>query len=358
MIAGCGTSQAAKHALRWPAARVTGIDFSATSVRHTEELKQKYELDNLEVHQLPLTEVGELGATFDQIVCTGVLHHLPDPDAGLAALRDVLAPGGVMHLMLYAPYGRTGVYMLQEFCRRLGIEADRRRNPGARHRPRRAAVRTSAGNAAARGARLSERGGARRCAAAPAGPRLLGAGAVRVPRTVRAAVRPVGEAGALQPPLRPDGAPPADGAPRAASAHGPARRRRAVSGDDGLATASSCIATTTRGAAHERQLQRRRLAALRADSGARHHRGRGAVAPRRGGGAHQPEPQPHRHLSADRRARRSGSTTPIDGARTIGELAEEQGQRETAGPFFQRLGWHDQVVFDASASEPISRMRQ
>ena len=47
LIAGCGTSQAAKHALRWPTARVTGIDFSATSVRHTEALKRKYDLDNL-----------------------------------------------------------------------------------------------------------------------------------------------------------------------------------------------------------------------------------------------------------------------------------------------------------------------
>jgi hypothetical protein len=28
-----------------------------------------------------------------------------------------------MHLMIYAPYGRAGIYMLQEFCRRLGIRA-------------------------------------------------------------------------------------------------------------------------------------------------------------------------------------------------------------------------------------------
>jgi len=28
-----------------------------------------------------------------------------------------------MHLMVYAPHGRTGIYMLQEFCRRLGIRA-------------------------------------------------------------------------------------------------------------------------------------------------------------------------------------------------------------------------------------------
>jgi hypothetical protein len=26
-----------------------------------------------------------------------------------------------MHLMVYAPYGRTGIYMIQEYCRRLGI---------------------------------------------------------------------------------------------------------------------------------------------------------------------------------------------------------------------------------------------
>jgi len=123
LIAGCGTSQAAKHALRWPQAQVTGIDFSATSVRRTEELKQKYHLKNLQVHQLAIERVNDLGTSFDQIVCTGVLHHLADPDFGLSALRNVLKPDGAMHLMVYAPYGRTGIYMLQEFCRRLGIRA-------------------------------------------------------------------------------------------------------------------------------------------------------------------------------------------------------------------------------------------
>ena len=121
LIAGCGTSQAAKHALRWPSAQVTGIDFSATSVRCTEELKRKYHLDNLQVRQLPIEQISDLGTTFDQVVCTGVLHHLADPDVGLRALRGVLKPDGAMHLMVYAPYGRTGIYMLQEFCRRLGI---------------------------------------------------------------------------------------------------------------------------------------------------------------------------------------------------------------------------------------------
>jgi SAM-dependent methyltransferase len=121
LVAGCGTSQGAKHALRWPTAQVTGIDVSATSVKYTENLKQKYSLNNLQVYELPVERVHELGASFDQIVCTGVLHHLADPDAGLRALRGVLKPDGAMHLMVYAPYGRAGIYMLQEFCKRLGI---------------------------------------------------------------------------------------------------------------------------------------------------------------------------------------------------------------------------------------------
>jgi SAM-dependent methyltransferase len=121
LVAGCGTSQAAMHALREPDARVTAIDISETSLSHTRDLQQKYGLRNLDLHRLAIEQVGELGQTFDQVVCTGVLHHLPDPDTGLRALRNVLAPRGAMHLMVYAAYGRVGIYMMQEYCRLLGV---------------------------------------------------------------------------------------------------------------------------------------------------------------------------------------------------------------------------------------------
>jgi SAM-dependent methyltransferase len=123
LVAGCGTSQAAKHAMRWPAAKITAIDASDTSVRATEALKRRYDLKNLDVRRLPIERAGELDQRFDQIVCTGVLHHLADPDAGLRALAELLAPDGAMHVMVYAPYGRAGVYMMQAFCRHLGIRA-------------------------------------------------------------------------------------------------------------------------------------------------------------------------------------------------------------------------------------------
>jgi SAM-dependent methyltransferase len=121
LVAGCGTSQAATYALREPDARVTAIDISETSLRHTRDLQRKYGLRNLDLHRLAIEQVDQLGSKFDQIVCTGVLHHLSDPDAGLRALRNVLATNGAMHLMVYATYGRVGIYMMQEYCRLLGV---------------------------------------------------------------------------------------------------------------------------------------------------------------------------------------------------------------------------------------------
>jgi SAM-dependent methyltransferase len=121
LVAGCGTNQAAHYALRWPRAQVIGIDVSAKSIAFTQALKRKHGLDNLEVRQLAVESAAELGRSFEHIVCTGVLHHLPDPDAGLRALREVLEPSGSLNVMVYAPYGRAGVYMLQDYCRRLGI---------------------------------------------------------------------------------------------------------------------------------------------------------------------------------------------------------------------------------------------
>jgi SAM-dependent methyltransferase len=126
LVAGCGTSQAARYALRELDARITAIDISETSLRHTRDLQRKYKLENLELHQLPIERIQELGRSFDLIVCTGVLHHLLDPDLGLRALRAVLRPHGAMRLMVYAPYGRAGIYMMQEYCRLLGVSTSER----------------------------------------------------------------------------------------------------------------------------------------------------------------------------------------------------------------------------------------
>ena len=125
LIAGCGTSQAVRHAMRWPQGRVVGIDVSAASLQSTRELAHRYNVGNLDIHELPIERVHELESEFDLIVSTGVLHHLADPETGLLALRSVLRHNGAAHLMIYARYGRIGVEMFQQYARLLGIGASR-----------------------------------------------------------------------------------------------------------------------------------------------------------------------------------------------------------------------------------------
>jgi 2-polyprenyl-3-methyl-5-hydroxy-6-metoxy-1,4-benzoquinol methylase len=55
---------------------------------HEAYLKHKHGSDNLELFRMTLGDVGSLGRTFDLIVCTGVLHHLPDPGAADRRGRD------------------------------------------------------------------------------------------------------------------------------------------------------------------------------------------------------------------------------------------------------------------------------
>jgi SAM-dependent methyltransferase len=121
LVAGCGTNQGAYHAFQNSTSRVVGIDLSETSLAHERALKQKHDLHNLTIEQLDLCDVGALGMTFDYIVCAGVLHHLVDPDSGLAALRSVLRPSGAMALGVYAKHNRAGIYIMQEAFRRLGL---------------------------------------------------------------------------------------------------------------------------------------------------------------------------------------------------------------------------------------------
>ncbi|MDJ0952329.1 MAG: class I SAM-dependent methyltransferase [Acidimicrobiia bacterium] len=65
LVAGCGTSQAAWHAIRWPAGRVVGIDVSATSIRQTAELKRRHDLGNLALHLVAIEDVARLDRQFD-----------------------------------------------------------------------------------------------------------------------------------------------------------------------------------------------------------------------------------------------------------------------------------------------------
>ena len=123
LIAGNGTGDASvqwAESLHGSNAEIVAIDLSATSNALAQARLAKRQLTNVTFHHMSILDLPEAGlGQFDAIECTGVLHHLPDPDAGLRALASVLKDDGVMSLMVYAQYGRHAIYMVQEMMRRL-----------------------------------------------------------------------------------------------------------------------------------------------------------------------------------------------------------------------------------------------
>jgi SAM-dependent methyltransferase len=123
LVAGGGTGDAtimlaAQMAALGQPGTVTYLDRSDAAMRIAQARSAARGLDNILWEQRSLLDLPGAGlGPFDYIDCCGVLHHLPDPAGGLRALLSVLAPGGGMGLMVYAPHGRTGVYMLQDALR-------------------------------------------------------------------------------------------------------------------------------------------------------------------------------------------------------------------------------------------------
>ncbi|MPZ11633.1 MAG: methyltransferase [Kiloniellaceae bacterium] len=125
LVAGGGTGDATimlaqQLADAGGAGEVVYLDLSATSRGIAEARAEVRGLTNIRFVSGSLLELEKLGlGSFDYIDCCGVLHHLAEPEAGLAMLTDALAEDGGMGLMVYGSYGRSGVYLLQAVLRAL-----------------------------------------------------------------------------------------------------------------------------------------------------------------------------------------------------------------------------------------------
>ncbi len=125
LVAGGGTGDACimlaqQLADRRCPAEVVYLDLSSASRQVCEARAKARGLRNVQFLTGSLLELQNMNiGQFDYIDCTGVLHHLPDPSAGMTALASVLQPDGGVGVMLYGQYGRTGVYPLQEMLRTL-----------------------------------------------------------------------------------------------------------------------------------------------------------------------------------------------------------------------------------------------
>ncbi|MEW5859577.1 MAG: class I SAM-dependent methyltransferase [Cyanobacteriota bacterium] len=113
--AGCGTGVGTEYLVHLnPAAQVVGIDLSSGALEVAQERCRRSGANRVEFHHKSLYDAQEIPGEFDLINCVGVLHHLPDPIRGIQSLAAKLAPGGLMHIFVYAELGRWEIQLMQK----------------------------------------------------------------------------------------------------------------------------------------------------------------------------------------------------------------------------------------------------
>jgi SAM-dependent methyltransferase len=122
LVAGSGTG---RHplgiALRNPRSRVLAVDLSAPSLAYAQRMAMSLGIDNVTFLRGDLLELAELQKQFDHIECSGVLHHLHDPEAGWSVLSAALRPGGTLHISIYSQVARMHVEALRREIADRGI---------------------------------------------------------------------------------------------------------------------------------------------------------------------------------------------------------------------------------------------
>jgi SAM-dependent methyltransferase len=123
--AGCGTGVSTDYLCHLnPGATVLAVDISPGALEVARERLRRSggggKVKELRIEQRSLLDLGDEGP-FDAINSVGVLHHLARPEAGLRALAERLAPGGLLHLFLYADAGRWEIHHTQRALGLLGV---------------------------------------------------------------------------------------------------------------------------------------------------------------------------------------------------------------------------------------------
>jgi SAM-dependent methyltransferase len=118
--AGCGTGSGTDYLIHLnPEAEIVAIDLSEKALEVAKERCNRSGViakhaKSVEFHNLKLEEATTLPGEFDFINCVGVLHHLPEPQAGIQALASKLEPGGLLHIFVYAELGRWEISLMQK----------------------------------------------------------------------------------------------------------------------------------------------------------------------------------------------------------------------------------------------------
>jgi SAM-dependent methyltransferase len=122
--AGCGRgAEILGNAALQPDVSFTGVDINRVAIAEAQREAERQGLTNVTFVEADLMN-GEQAALpgdkYDVIFSSGVIHHLSNPLTGLRNLNNLLAPHGVIALMVYASYGREPLRRIQSALKLLG----------------------------------------------------------------------------------------------------------------------------------------------------------------------------------------------------------------------------------------------
>jgi 2-polyprenyl-3-methyl-5-hydroxy-6-metoxy-1,4-benzoquinol methylase len=93
--AGCGGGRYSCALAAFGAQHVVGVDLSETNIETAARWhKESGYRERLQFEVGSLEALRFADATFDVVFCNGVVHHMANPEAGIAELMRVLKPGG------------------------------------------------------------------------------------------------------------------------------------------------------------------------------------------------------------------------------------------------------------------------
>lgn len=125
LIAGCGTGkQVLQDVMMYPNAKITAVDLSLSSISYAKRKIMENNIKTVEFYHGDLLDLHKLGKKFDFVMCSGVLHHMNDPEAGLASITKCLKPGGMMDIGLYSEIARHRVVHFRKLVEEKGWAAD------------------------------------------------------------------------------------------------------------------------------------------------------------------------------------------------------------------------------------------
>lgn len=112
---GCGTGQMTNFLGLVSTRTVIGVDMSLPSLRLGQAFKEHFDLQNVHFAQGNIFAMPIAPESIDVLICSGVLHHTPDPNGGFERLLELVKPGGKILIGLYNSFARVPLGLRKAF---------------------------------------------------------------------------------------------------------------------------------------------------------------------------------------------------------------------------------------------------